>query len=143
MHRTRESWREEIAVASAPHDDDRRGRDDDTLGRLVGDAGAVRDAFEQMPVVLVALLRECENCEFKAEVKINHGGNSGMYFRAKFGPEWPAGYEAQVNNTHSDWRRTGSLYRFADIKEQLIPDDTWWTQQVIANGNHIIIKVND
>src|ERR1022692_994624 len=62
---------------------------------------------------------------------------------AKFGPEWPAGYEAQVNNTHSDWRRTGSLYRFADIKEQLIPDDTWWTQQVIANGNHIIIKVND
>src|ERR1017187_6141641 len=55
MHRTRESWREEIAVASAPHDDDRRGRDDDTLGRLVGDAGAVRDAFEQMPVVLVAL----------------------------------------------------------------------------------------
>src|ERR1039458_2839781 len=84
-----------------------------------------------------------EDGEFKAEVKINHGGNSGMYFRAKFGPEWPAGYEAQVNNTHSDWRRTGSLYRFADIKEQLIPDDTWWTQQVIANGNHIIIKVND
>ena len=42
-------------MASAPHDDDRRGRDDDTLGRLVGDAGAVRDAFEQMPVVLVAL----------------------------------------------------------------------------------------
>ncbi len=29
---------------------------------------------------------ECENCEFKAEVKINHGGNSGMYVRAKFGP---------------------------------------------------------
>ena len=81
---------------------------------------------------LFYMLQECENCEFKAEVKINHGGNSGMYFRAKFGPGWPAGYEAQVNNTHSDWRRTGSLYRFADIKEQLIPDDTWWTQDVIA-----------
>src|SRR5262249_6841700 len=24
--------------------------------------------------------RECENCEFKAEVKISKGGNSGMYF---------------------------------------------------------------
>jgi hypothetical protein len=91
---------------------------------------------------LFYMLHECENCEFKAEVRINHGGNSGMYFRAKFEPEWPHGYEAQVNNTHEDWRRTGSLYGFFDIKEQLIPDNTWWTQQVIANGNHIIIKVN-
>ncbi len=87
--------------------------------------------------------KECVNCEFKAEVKINHGGNSGMYFRAQFAPGWPVGYEAQVNNTHSDWRRTGSLYRLSDVKEQLIPDDTWWTQHIIANGNHIIIKVND
>jgi hypothetical protein len=93
-------------------------------GKIVGDGERSH---------LFYMLHECENCEFKAEVKINHGGNSGMYF----------GYEAQVNNTHSDWRRTGSLYRFADIKEQLIPDDTWWTQHVIANGNHIIIKVND
>ena len=94
----------------------------------------------QPPVLHAPRVR---NCGFKAEVNINHGGNCGMYFRAKFGPEWPDGYEAQVNNTHSDWRRTGSLYRFADIKEQLIPDDTWWTQDVIASGNHIIIKVND
>ncbi len=103
-------------------------------GKIVGDGERSH---------LFYMLHECGNCEFKAEVKINHGGNSGMYFRAAFGPEWPAGYEAQVNNTHSDWRRTGSLYRFADIKEQLIPDDTWWTQDVLANGNHIIIKVND
>jgi len=91
---------------------------------------------------LFYMLHECGNCEFKAEVRINHGGNSGMYFRAKFGPDWPHGYEAQVNNTHEDWRRTGSLYGFFDIKEQLIPDDTWWTQQVIASGIHIVIKVN-
>ncbi|MCU0229450.1 MAG: DUF1080 domain-containing protein, partial [Bryobacterales bacterium] len=25
----------------------------------------------------------------------------------------------------------------------IIPDDTWWTQEIIARGNHIIIKVND
>ncbi|MEK7406773.1 MAG: DUF1080 domain-containing protein [Acidobacteriota bacterium] len=86
---------------------------------------------------------ECANCEFKAEVKINKGGNSGMYFRAEFGPGWPKGYEAQVNNSHGDWRRTGSLYGIKDVKEQLIPDDTWWTQHIIADGNHITIKVND
>jgi hypothetical protein len=87
--------------------------------------------------------RECEDCEFKADVKLNHGGNSGMYFRAEFGPGWPKGYEAQVNNTHSDWKRTGSLYNFANVKEQLVPDDTWWTQRIIANGNHIQIFVNE
>ena len=78
-------------------------------GKIVGDGERSHLFYMQ---------HECGNCEFKAEVKINHGGNSGMYFRAKFGPEFPAGYEAQVNNTHADWRRTGSLYRFADIKER-------------------------
>jgi hypothetical protein len=88
------------------------------------------------------MAEQCDNCEFKAQVRLNHGGNSGMYFRAKFMPGWPEGYEAQVNNTHSDWKRTGSLYNFANIKEQLVPDDTWWDQHIIADGNHIIIEVN-
>jgi len=86
---------------------------------------------------------KCVNCEFKAEVKINHGGNSGMYFRTAFGPGFPKGYEAQVDNTHSDPVRTGSLYNFVKVFEQLIPDDTWWTQHIIVEGNHIQIFVND
>jgi hypothetical protein len=86
--------------------------------------------------------RECENCEFKADVRINHGGNSGMYFRTAFGPGFPKGYEAQVNSSHTDWKRTGSLYNFVNIREVLIPDDTWGNQHIIANGNHIIIQVN-
>ena len=103
-------------------------------GTIVGDGPASH---------LFWMERECENCEFKAEVKINHGGNSGMYFRTAFGPGFPKGYEAQVDNTHKDPKRTGSLYNFVNITEQLIPDDTWWTQHIIADGNHIIIKVND
>jgi hypothetical protein len=86
---------------------------------------------------------KCVNCEFKAEVRINHGGNSGMYFRTAFGPGFPKGYEAQVDNTHTDPVRTGSLYNFVPVYEQLIPDDTWWTQHVIVDGNHIQIYVND
>ena len=103
-------------------------------GEIIGDGPASH---------LFWMVRECENCEFKAEVKINHGGNSGMYFRTAFGPGFPKGYEAQVDNTHKDPKRTGSLYNFKNITEQLIPDDTWWTQHIIADGNHIIIKVND
>ncbi len=86
--------------------------------------------------------RKCRDCEFKAEVKISDGGNSGMYFRAQFAPGWPKGYEAQVNSTHKDWKRTGSLYNFVNIKEQLVPPNTWFTQHIIVKGNHIIIKVN-
>ena len=89
------------------------------------------------------MVRECENCEFRAEVKLNLSGNSGMYVRAAFCPGFPKGYESQVENTSPDPQKTGSLYSFSRVTEQLIQDDTWWTQDVIARGNHIVIKVND
>lgn len=88
------------------------------------------------------MVKECDNCEFRAEVKLNHSGNSGMYMRAAFGPGFPKGYEAQVENTSPDPQRTGSLYGFSKVLEQLVPDDTWWTQDVSARGNHIVITVN-
>ncbi len=89
------------------------------------------------------MTRKCTDCEFMAEVKINDGGNSGMFFRAEFMAGWPNGYEAQVNSTHTDWKRTGSLYNFDDIRERLVDPDTWFTQHIIVRGNHIVIKVNE
>lgn len=83
------------------------------------------------------------NLEFKAEVKLNHSGNSGMYFRAALGKSWPKGYEAQVENTSPDPQKTGSLYNFHKVGEQLVQDDTWWTEHIIAIGNRIIVKIND
>src|SRR5206468_6376108 len=90
----------------------------------------------------------------RAEVMINEGGNSGLYFRTQFGPGFPKGYEAQINSTHRDPIKTGSLYPAFDpkptpeakekiiVKEQLHKPNEWFTQEVIAKGNHIIIKVN-
>ena len=86
--------------------------------------------------------RQFTDVEFKADVKLNHGGNSRMYFRAQFSKGWPKGYEAQVNNSHRDPVRTGSLYNFVPVFKKLVDDDTWWTQHIIVKGNHIIIKVN-
>lgn len=83
------------------------------------------------------------NLELKSEVKLNHSGNSGMYFRAALAKGWPKGYEAQVENTSPDPQKTGSLYNFSKVTEQLVTDDTWWTQHIIAVGNRIIIRVND
>jgi len=86
--------------------------------------------------------REFGDVIFKAEAKLNKGGNSGMYFRAEFGPGWPKGYEAQVNNSGRDPVRTGSLYNFVKVFDKLVEDDTWWTQEIKAEGNHIVISVN-
>jgi hypothetical protein len=83
------------------------------------------------------------NLEFKADVRLKSRSNSGMYFRAQKGPGWPKGYEAQVCNSCPDPQKTGSLYGMKRVTEQLVLDDTWWRQHIIAIGNRIIIKVND
>lgn len=84
-----------------------------------------------------------ENFHYKAEIKISDKGNSGQYFRTALGNGFPKGYEAQINSSHGDPKRTGSLYNFKAVAEMLVPPETWFTQEVIADGNHIIIKVND
>ena len=83
-----------------------------------------------------------ENFHYKFTAKISDQGNSGQYFRTKFMKNYPNGYEAQINSTHSDPVRTGSLYNFAKINEQLHKPDEWFTQEVVAKGNHIQIFVN-
>ena len=71
---------------------------------------------------------------YRAEIKINDKGNSGMYFRTQKGPGFPKGYEAQVNSTHGDPVKTGSLYNHVKVLEMLVPPDTWFTQEVEAVG---------
>jgi hypothetical protein len=85
---------------------------------------------------------EFADFDFQAEANISDGGNSGMFFRKGFGPRGAKGYEAQINSTHEDPKKTGSLYNFQNVYEQLVPPETWFTQEVIARGNHIVIKVN-
>ena len=86
-----------------------------------------------------------KNFEFKAQVMTTPGSNSGMYIHTRYQDEgWPSqGYEIQVNNSHTDWRRTGSLYGIDDVKEQLVPDNEWYTEHIIVDGKHITIKIND
>jgi hypothetical protein len=85
-----------------------------------------------------------KNFHYRMEAKISDGGNSGQYFRTQFGPGFPKGYEAQINSTGRDPVKTGSLYGFKDclVKDILVKPGEWFTQEVIAEGNHIIIKVN-
>jgi hypothetical protein len=86
-----------------------------------------------------------KNFEFKAQVKTKPGANSGIYIHTAYEEDnWPAkGYEVQVNNSHTDWKRTGSLYNVKDVKETYVKDDEWYTEYIKVEGKHITIKIND
>ncbi|MGB3799581.1 MAG: DUF1080 domain-containing protein [Lewinella sp.] len=86
-----------------------------------------------------------ENFEFKAQVMTTPGSNSGIFIHTAYQEEgWPSkGYEVQVNNSQSDWRRTGSVYSYDDVREVHVPDNEWYTQHIIVRGNTITVKLND
>jgi len=67
------------------------------------------------------------NFRYRAEVKISDGGNSGLYFRTTAKPGFSDGYEAQIDSTHTDPIRTGSLYGMCNIYKQLVKPDVWFT----------------
>jgi hypothetical protein len=91
---------------------------------------------------------------YRVEAKINDHGNSGQYFRTAFGPGFPTGYEAQINATHGDPVKTGSLYpdprtTLKNFRKEISVLDTaphkpdeWFTQEVIAVGPKVTILVN-
>lgn len=85
-----------------------------------------------------------KNFEFKADVMTLPGSNSGIFIHTVYQEEgWPSkGYEIQVNNTHTDWRKTGSIYAIQDVKEITAKDNEWFTEQVIVQGKKITVKIN-
>ena len=78
----------------------------------------------------------------RAEVKISDGGNSGLYFRASKPFNIPGDYEAQINSTGTDHIRTGSLYKVVNVADKLVPAETWFTYDIIAEGKRIRLYVN-
>ncbi|AUD04829.1 3-keto-disaccharide hydrolase [Spirosoma pollinicola] len=86
-----------------------------------------------------------KNFEWKAQVKTTPGSNSGMFIHTAYQPSgWPSkGYEIQVNQSHTDWRKTGSVYGLQDVKEVFVKDDEWYTEHIIVQGKKVIIKIND
>lgn len=86
-----------------------------------------------------------KNFELRVDVKTEANSNGGIYFHTKYQDEgWPKyGFEAQVNNSHGDYKRTGSLYDVVNVVETHVPDNQWYTETVVVKGNKIIIKIND
>lgn len=85
-----------------------------------------------------------ENFEFHCEVKTEPGANGGIYFHTRYQDTgWPAGgFEAQVNNSQKDWKRTGSLYSVVNVTEAPADDNEWFPYMIKVEGDHVRIECN-
>ena len=85
-----------------------------------------------------------KNFHLKVDVMTDPVSNGGIYFHTKYQAEgWPkAGFECQVNNTHGDWIKTGSLYGIVNTGLAVAQDGKWWTQEIIVEGNVVTVKVD-
>ncbi len=103
-----------------------------------------------------------KNFDLKVDVMTFPGANSGIYFHTKYQEAgWPKrGIECQIDNSHSDWRRTGSLYGIKNLSwgpetppddnEQnvtILPkapvtDNVWYTQEVVYRNGQVVVKFN-
>ena len=80
--------------------------------------------------MLVSTKGPYKNFKYRAEVRINDKGNSGLYFRCTRKPGFSDGYEAQIDSTHTDPIRTGSLYGMCHVYKRLVEPDAWFTYEL-------------
>ncbi len=85
-----------------------------------------------------------KNFEFRCEVMTKPNSNSGIFFHT----EWVdtgrlnKGYEAQINATHEDPKKNGSLWIIEDVFESPVGDNEWFTYSVKVYGKRIVLKIN-
>lgn len=103
-----------------------------------------------------------KNFDLRVDLMTYPGANSGIYFHSEFqNAGFPTkGLECQVDNSHSDWRRTGSLYGLfnltwgpetpsADNKQTVVylanapvKDEAWYTQEIVCRNGLVTVKLN-
>lgn len=85
------------------------------------------------------------NFELRAEIMTTKGSNSGIFFHTKYQETgWPnQGFEIQVNNTHKDPIKTGSLYKVQNNLEAPAKDDEWFVLRIRVEGKRVQSWVND
>jgi hypothetical protein len=107
--------------------------------------GAFVTRGERSHLFFVGDTQPFKNFELKVDVMTEPNSNGGIYFHTRYQEEgWPRfGFESQVNVSHSDWKKTGSLYDVVNVASSPAQDNQWWTQHIIVNGNKVIVRVND
>jgi hypothetical protein len=112
-------------------------------GALVAN-GQVAHAFYDGPVNN----HDFKNFELMVDVMTAPNSNGGVYFHTEFQDRgFPRkGFEVQVNNTHRDPVKTGSLYHVKDVGiddiKEIVKDNEWFTEYIVVRDNTVSIKLN-
>jgi hypothetical protein len=104
---------------------------------------------------------EFKNFDLKVDVMTFPKANSGIFFHTKYVDSGRlSGIECQIDNSHSDWRRTGSLWGIKNIswgpetppqnnKEEVailpqapVTDNAWYTQEIVCQNGVVVVKLN-
>jgi hypothetical protein len=129
-HKNLEGWRASEAPKSFRVED----------GILIAD-GPRAHLFYEGPVGGA----DFKNFEMRMNVKTFPRANSGVFFHTRFQErDWPRyGYEVQINATHSDRIKTGSIYGVQNIMDKAPhKDEEWFELHFIVRGNRVVVKVN-
>ncbi len=81
--------------------------------------------------------------DLRLDVMAKNKSNGGIYICTEWQPTgFPAkGFEVQVNNSHTDRIRTGSLYHVVDLSYIPAKDDEWFPMEIMVKGQTITIQV--
>lgn len=87
---------------------------------------------------------EFTNFELEVEALTKQSANSGVFFHTRWQDDgWPAhGYEAQVNSTHGDEIKSGSLYGVVKVNPAPTVDDQWYTMNLRVVGRRITVRID-
>ncbi|QJE95291.1 3-keto-disaccharide hydrolase [Luteolibacter luteus] len=81
--------------------------------------------------------------ELRLDVMTKPNSNGGVFISSVYQEKgWPShGYEVQVNNTQSDWKKSGGLYNYVDNKEPF-KDNEWMKYVIRVKKGKVNVSVN-
>jgi hypothetical protein len=106
--------------------------------------GALVAHGERCHLYYVGEEKPFQDFELKVDVMTEPGSNGGIYFHTTYQETgWPkAGFECQVNVSHGDWIKTGSLYGLVNVGLTPARDNQWWTQHIIVKGSQVTVLID-
>ena len=89
--------------------------------------------------------RKFDDFVLETEIKTTPGSNSGIYFHTAWQDEgWPAtGHEVQVNISHTDPVKSGSLYNRVKLFDVPAEDNEWYKCRITVKGNIVRVVINE
>jgi len=105
--------------------------------------GAIRCNGKPSMIYYTGAAKEAKNFHFVADVMTKPGANGGIFFHTQYQDKgWPVGHEAQIDTTHTDPVRTGSIYIVKKNLKAPSNDNEWFRYEIIVKGNTVETKVN-